>query len=59
MDLIENAKLAPARIALLQMLTEIEGVSFAGLAVKIGHQILGPVASWSLIYFVHVIPLPR
>jgi hypothetical protein len=59
MNLIENAKLAPARIALLQMLAEIERVSFAGFAVKIGHQVFGSMASWSLLYFLHVIPLPR
>src|SRR5881394_1456761 len=40
------------------MLTEIERVSFAGFAVKVGHQVLGSMASWSLLYFVHVIPLP-
>jgi hypothetical protein len=59
MDLIENAKLAAARIALLQMPAEIEGLGFTGFAVKISHQVLGSMASWSLLYFVHIIPLPR
>src|SRR5438132_14432557 len=39
------------------MLAEIERVNFAGFAVKVAHQVLGSMASWSLLYFVHVIPL--
>src|SRR5437762_3082309 len=39
------------------MLAEIERINFAGFAVKVGHQVLGSMASWSLLYFVHVIPL--